>query len=46
DNESYLNENSLVFDSNCETSDNISIGSSNGAVSIVSQENQSHATKK
>ncbi|CAG8783590.1 16851_t:CDS:1, partial [Gigaspora rosea] len=46
DNESDLHENSLVFDSNCETSDNISIGSSSGAVLIVSQENQSNATKK
>ncbi|CAG8799825.1 5982_t:CDS:1, partial [Cetraspora pellucida] len=33
------------FDSNCKTSDNISIGSSNEAVSTV-QENQPHATKK
>ncbi|CAG8654737.1 7373_t:CDS:2, partial [Racocetra fulgida] len=46
DNESDLHEDSLVFDSNCETSDNISIGSSSGTVSVVSQENQSRATKK
>ncbi|CAG8453695.1 13716_t:CDS:2, partial [Cetraspora pellucida] len=35
----------LFFDSNCKTSDNISIGSSNRAVSTV-QENQPYATKK
>ncbi|CAG8569237.1 26038_t:CDS:2 [Dentiscutata erythropus] len=45
DKEGDLEENSLLFDSNCETSDNISIGSSNGAISMV-QENQSYATKK
>ncbi|CAG8657142.1 9698_t:CDS:2, partial [Racocetra persica] len=33
DNESDLYEDS-VFDSNCETSDNISIGSSSGAVLV------------
>ncbi|CAG8660329.1 75_t:CDS:2 [Dentiscutata erythropus] len=43
--ESNLEEDSLLFDSNCETSDNISIGSSNRAVLIV-QENQPHVTKK
>ncbi|CAG8601942.1 18867_t:CDS:2, partial [Racocetra persica] len=45
DNESDY-EGFLVFDLNCETSDNISIGSSNGAILVVSQENQSHITKK
>ncbi|CAG8590585.1 25746_t:CDS:2 [Dentiscutata erythropus] len=45
DKEGDFEEDSLLFNSNCETSDNISIGSSNGAISMV-QENQSRITKK